>query len=55
MGGPLARYTERGLGMQVVLGKHPISVRRIGKSEQKCPIEEAAAVGMSRPCSQFLA
>jgi hypothetical protein len=31
------------------------SVRRIGKSEQKCPIEEAAAFGMSRPCSQFLA
>jgi hypothetical protein len=26
-------------------------VRRIGKSEQKCPVAEVGAVGTSRPCS----
>jgi len=31
------------------------SVRRIGKSEQKCPVKQAAAVGISRPCSQLRA
>jgi hypothetical protein len=31
------------------------SVRRIGKSEQKCPVKETASVGISRLYSQFRA
>ena len=32
-----------------------LGVRRIGKSEQKCPVKETASVGISRPYSQFRA
>jgi len=37
------------------LGRVMMGVRRIGKSEQKCPVKETASVGISRPYSQFRA
>jgi hypothetical protein len=46
----------KGLGFgSSCFGQVMMSVRRIGKSEQKCPLKETASVGISRLYSQFRA